>query len=432
MLIINEQTYSNSIAESKAVCQTTPALVAGQDDRGDPPGLGVAYKDLVAKSGTREKSSCGAWAIVSECESGQHHFAKKLVCGKEWCEICGKDDSAAHKRRQARLLPKVQQVKYLGYLVIEWPDYARHIGQRGICPDLDCGEYVAGWCYSKHDLRETTNTIINVLAGKRGAGGRGSKRVGGYFKRGLGRWHWFGDQCQGKYNPHFNVLVDSGYMPKPLLGKIKADLRAALNCPELIVHYSYFDKPGQMVQKARYITRSTFRDYAWNPYMARELHNFRNIRWWGSWKSEPAWALRQAEAEGGDLAGLEVVGNLQKGTCPDCGQPLKVLYHNHQGKPVQWSKAVDSVYLNIWDAKEISGSGYYRIPNVENNSYTFSPAELLRLGQIEAKARDKPSVHPFAVLIRKSRDELWRMTDTYKGLERMRRRRAEEEQAWWA
>lgn len=393
-------------------------------------GLGD-YKDLLAKSGTRYKSSCGAWAIVSECSSGEHHFAKKLLCGKEWCAVCGQDDSAAHKRRQARILPKIQQISKLGYLVIEFPDWARHIGERGICPDLDCGEYVAGWCYSKADLRETTNTIINVLAGKRGAGGRGSKRIGGYFKRGLGRWHWFGDKIPGKWNPHFNILVDSGYMSKPLLRKIKADLRAALNCP-VIVHYSYSDKPGQMVQKARYITRATFRDYAWNPYMARELFNLRNMRWWGSWKCEPAWELRQAEAEGGDLAGLTAVSKLQEGTCPDCGRPLKVLHHNRKtGKPVLWSRAVDSVYLDIWSAKEIAGSGYYWVPQVENNSYTLSPAELLRLEQIEARARNKPSMHPFAVLIRKSRDDLWHMTRTYKAMERMRRRRAEESKTLW-
>ena len=37
-------------------------------------------------------------------------------------------------------------------------------------------------------------------------------RVGGYFKRGVLRWHWFGDKVPGKWNPHANVVVDSGYI----------------------------------------------------------------------------------------------------------------------------------------------------------------------------------------------------------------------------
>ncbi|TET41946.1 MAG: hypothetical protein E3J60_03450 [Dehalococcoidia bacterium] len=376
--------------------------------KSEAEGLGLGdYKDLIAKSATPEKpiSPCGAWALISECESGDHHFGKRIYCGREWCEVCGEDNSASHKRRQARILPKIQQVKELGYLVIEWPDWARHIGERGLNPDQDQGDPVAGWCYSKADLQETTNMIIEVLAGRR-CGRRG--RVGGFFARGVGRWHWFGDQCQGKWNPHFNVLVESGYLSKPELEGIKASLRFALNCPELIVHYSYFDKPGQMVQKVRYITRATFRDYSWNPYMAQDLFNFRNIRWWGNWKGEPAWDLGQAKVEGEDIAGLEAVSKLQEGLCPDCGQPLKVLYHNHRtGQPVQWSRPVDSIYLDIWGAQEISGTGYYRIPRQGWHGYIFSPGELLKLEKLAVKARASPSVSPEARMAREHVNAYW-------------------------
>ena len=342
------------------------------------------YKDLLAKPATATKSACGAWAVVADCSSGKHHFAKKLVCGKEWCEVCGQDQSAAHKRRQARILPKLQQVSVLGYFVIEWPDIYRHIGERGFNPDLDGGEYIAGWCYSKADLRDTTNTIVNVLAGKR-CGRRG--RVGGYFKRGLCRWHWYGDELPGKWNPHLNVLVDGGHLELELLETIKSTLRSALACPGLIVHYSYFDKPGQMVQKARYLTRPTFQNYDWNPYMANELWNFRNMRWWGNWKGEPVWELSEAEKEGEDVAGLRAVSKLQEGICPDCGEPLKVLRTRHDKKgnevEVRWSRPVDGFYLDIWQATEIAGSGYYRIPHREWRGYSFSPGELLRLERLE-------------------------------------------------
>jgi len=384
------------------------------------------YRDSVANPATVKKTSCGAWAVVSECSSGKHHFAKKLVCGKEWCSVCGQDNSAAHKRRQARILPKLQQVSQLGYFVIEWPDVYRRVGQQGMDAD-PVG--VAGWCYSKADLRATTNTIVDTMAGER-CGRRG--RVSGYFARGLVRWHWYGEQLSGKWNPHLNVLVDfdslsaevrdsvqpyieayklelrsgpqtkkvlrelwgiecyekrkSGYMPRPLLDLVQGDLRSALNCPDLIVHYSYFDKPGQIVQKARYITKATFKDEGWDRYMADELYGFRNMRWWGNWKGEPVWELSQAEKEGEDVGGLEAVRSLQEGVCPDCGQPLKVLYHNRKtDKPVHWAKAVDSVYLLIWGAREIAGTGYYRIPHKEWAGHTFSPDELLRLEQIKAK-----------------------------------------------
>ena len=129
-------------------------------------------------------------------------------------------------------------------------------------------------------MRDTTNTIVDILAGKR-CGRRG--RVGGYFERGLVRWHWYGEKRPGKWNPHLNVLVDGGHLDKKVLKNIKAELRSTLNVPDLIVHYSYFDKPGQIVQKARYVTRATFTNESWNYYMANELYNFRNMRWWGKW-----------------------------------------------------------------------------------------------------------------------------------------------------
>ena len=408
--------------------------LAGGGD-GEPGAVERFYKDSIAKSATPE-SNCGGWAIVADCLSGVHHFAKRIFCGKEWCAVCGEDNSASHKRRQARLLPKAQQVRRLGYFVIEFPEWARYVGQGGLDPDLDGKDRVVGWCYSKDDLRETANIIVDVLAGKR-RGRRG--RVGGYFGRGLARWHWFGEKCPGKLNPHLNVLVDfdslsdevravvqsaieqrkadlkgskqtkkvrkelrsiecyergiSGYLPKPLLEKIQDDLRAALNIPDLIVHYSYFDKPGQIVQKVRYVTRATFRDYAWDPYLAEELYNFRNMRWWGVWKDDPVWELKQAELEGEDVEALEAVSSLQEGICPDCGQPLRVLYHNRRtGKAVQWSRPIDATYLDIWQAEEISGTGYYRIPHKEWTGYNFSPHELLRLESLERSARNRSVV----------------------------------------
>jgi len=346
------------------------------------PGVASLYKDLYAKVATPKKPACGKWVVVAQCSSGEHHFAKRLYCCKEWCPVCGENGSAVHKRRQARLLPKVQQLRQLGYLVIEWPEAYRHIGARGLYPDP---EDVGGWCYNKKDLRATTNTIVGVLAGKR-MGRRG--RVDGYFARGVLCWHWHGDKLPGKWNPHENVLVDGGHLEPERLEQIKADLRAALNCPDLIVHYSYCRTPGEMVQKVRYVTRATFRTYDWDPYMAEELWKFRNTRCWGKWDAEPVWELTQAEAEGEDIASLELVTRLQDGKCPDCGLPLQVTGHNDKtGKPVMWSRPVDSTYLLIWGAAQIADTGYYRIPHQEWGGYGLSPQTLLRLN--EMKRRDR-------------------------------------------
>ncbi len=46
-----------------------------------------------------------------------------------------------------------------------------------------------------------------------------------------------------------------------------------------------------------------------------------------------------------------------------------------------------AVYLDIWQAEEIAGSGYYRIPHREWTGYSFSPGEFLRLEELEQKHR---------------------------------------------
>jgi hypothetical protein len=235
-------------------------------------------------------------------------------------------------------------------------------------------------------------------------------RVGGYFKRGLVRWHWFGDKIPGKWNPHLNVLVDAAYIETQELEAIKAALREATNTPDLIVNYSYRQTPGEKFHSVEYITRATFTEYSWNPYMARALFNFRNMRWWGSWKGEPVWNLSQIEDS--DTTGLLEASKLQQGICPDCGQPLKTIGHRHNGQSVQWTRPVDTTWLTIWGAQEIGNTGYYRIPQSEWHGGVLSPAEFMRLEQLERKARNNSTVRYVAVLARaklkrKRSDDEW-------------------------
>jgi hypothetical protein len=372
--------------------ERTPEAVAVMEGARGKGGnsLASSQTNLVAPDDS-PKHICGTYALISECSAG-HMFAKRIYCGKEWCPVCGKKRSAAHNRRIARILPKAMQIRIMGYFVIEFPDALRHVGYHGVSGLDD----VEGWCNSKDDLQDTAKRIVDVLAGKR-MGNHG--RVGGFFKRGLLRWHWFGDEKPGKYNPHANVLVDAGFIPAEKLEEIKQALREALNVPDLIVHYSFVDTPGQMFQKIEYITRATFLKYEWSPYMAAQLFNFRNQRWWGDWKQEPVWGVDALDKT--DVDGLLAVGKLQGGHCPDCGCDLKTLYHAHDGHEVKWSKPIDSTWLTVWNAEEIAGTGYYRIPVGDWNGNSISPGEFIRLQELEREAKEKPSVWTVAVLARK-------------------------------
>lgn len=323
-----------------------------------------AYKDYSAKSitdpGAAGKWACGSHFVRADCSTGLHHFGKKLFCGGEWCSVCGEDGSPVHKRRIARWLPKVQQLTEAGYGVVEWPkDY--RLGLR-----------------SKEALRRAADTVVDVLAGKHTRSGR----AGGLFSRGLMRWHWFNDDRPGYradvFNPHINFLVDGGRLSRSELAELKADLRAATGCSSLIVNYHYGRSPGWIMHKVRYITRPTFKKKSWDEAFAAELYNFRNIRWWGKWDSQPVWNLQEAEAEGEDIAGLEAVVKLQAYTCPDCGAPLQVrglksklnkktgvrdiVYQGEEPCFRYWSNPLPSLLLDASGAVEIGGAGYYRLP----------------------------------------------------------------------
>jgi len=324
-----------------------------------------AYKDYSAKSITHpirepEKWVCGSHFLRADCSTGLHHFGKKLFCGGEWCPVCGEDGSSVHKRRIARWIPKVQQLAEAGYIVVEWPKDYRPGMQR------------------KEGLRRAADTILDVLAGEHTRNGRAE----GFFSRGLMRWHWFNDDRPGYradvFNPHINFLVEGGRLSRGDLAAMKAELRAASGCPSLIVNYHYGRSPGWIMHKVRYITRATFKNRSWDEAFAAELYNFRNIRWWGKWQSQPVWTLQEAEAEGEDVAGLEAVVKLQSHTCPDCGAPLQprglksrlnrktgehdVVYEGGEPCLRYWSRPLPSLLLDASGAVEIGGAGYYRLP----------------------------------------------------------------------
>jgi len=273
-------------------------------------------------------------------------------------------DSAAHKRRIGRKLPKVRQLAAVGGLTIEFP-YSRRPGLR-----------------TKKAWRDAVEVGGNVLFGKRT---KNVRRVSGYFDRGFQDWHWFNDERPGYrpdvFNPHMNFIVDyPGALEPEQLASLKEDLREAFDCPDLIVHYGYATKPGQIYHMLRYNTRATFLKKEWDEPLAAELYGFRQSRSWGKWDDAPVWNLKEAEAAGEDISGLEFVSKLYEHVCPDCGEPLAVRdfrtkLNKKTGErefvlnkatglpiPVYWSKPLPSILLEASGALEVSGTELYRIP----------------------------------------------------------------------
>ncbi|GAH77133.1 unnamed protein product, partial [marine sediment metagenome] len=201
---------------------------------------------------------CPGYFLIGHCETG-HRFAKEIYCFHEWCPQCGAKWSEAHQRKFSRWLPKVLQMKQLGYFVVEWPLASRFKLR------------------SKAALGDSGRMIKQVLSGeweierRRQRGERISRQReedirGGWFPRGLRRWHYFGDLVkelgegmksltwvdaesssdgQGdRYNPHLNVLVSYGFITRSKFRRLKRALRAALQEPDLIVHYGYTKEPS--------------------------------------------------------------------------------------------------------------------------------------------------------------------------------------------
>jgi rRNA maturation protein Nop10 len=259
-----------------------------------------------------------AWFVPGEDTTG-HRFVKEVVCGKEWCPVCGADGSTAHNRRFARWLPKIQQMKTIGYFVFTIPEELRAkyrtkkaLGQLG------------------HDTQELLKSY-------------------GY-RRGLRRYHWFGDKST-KWHPHLNIMVDGGFISPQELEVIKTAYANILGVNMADVNYHYRTTPGQMVHTLKYVTRATFKNCEWDGEMTMELYNFRNNVAWGKWDDSPAWSLEDLHGKARkDVAGLDVhaIESLGSGVCPECGEPIK------------WGHAMPMGLLDMVE-KQSLGAGYWRI-----------------------------------------------------------------------
>lgn len=303
------------------------------------------------------------WAEHEDDCDCKARYAKELVCNKEWCEICGDDDSIAHNRRFLRWLTKIRQFKTMGYFVFTLPEEIR-------------GRY-----RTKKDLARWGHDVQEIL-----------KNHG--YDRGLRRLHYFGDKSS-KWHPHLNILVESGFIDGKALDSIKTEYAELLQVPIADVFYEYRKSPGEMVHTLKYVTRATFRNYEWDEEMALELHGFRNMVVWGrpdridketgeilenEWRdragdlsdSDAVWSVEDLDQEDQEILDeidVKAVQSIGSGICPECGRELK------------WSDALPSVLLKEV-VKTPLGVGYYRL---EDKNARAGPGRPLNYEKISEK-----------------------------------------------
>lgn len=266
------------------------------------------FEEIARVKGSEDgKYLCGSWALVGRCACGRT-YAKRLVCGREWCPDC-REVSAG--RRLARWLPKAQQMDCIGYMVITFP--------RGSRPR------------SKEGLRRLRRKIV-----------RGLKYLG--FKRGLSRWHYFGESGE-EWHPHLNLLLDHGHLSPVLLSKIKSMVARASGCSMCVVNYRYSRLVGKKMHMLKYVCRPTFLEKSWDPQMAWELYRFNNNHSWGVWAGTPVWGLESGSSSSRRAQSVAL------GICSDCGGDIRWW----GGK----DKVVPTCLLGLWGFVDIGG-GFYK------------------------------------------------------------------------
>ncbi len=262
---------------------------------------GKKHFEAIFKAG--KLTACSPGFITGHCKTDHgHKFMRSLQCGREYCPDCGRDGSPIHSRRINRWMPKVKTMQSVGYLVITVPPACRLA------------------FHSKAVLSDFRMLLRKKLV-----------RMG--YKRGLMRWHYYGDcsSCNGKgcaacnntgagkkWHPHLNVLIEASWMDLKDMTEIKAWAQQYFNrhskgAPAPVnMHYSFAANENEAVNRVKYITRSTFRIY--NAATAKMLYKYNSTSCWGKWKMK----ISAEEA-------------LDNNCCPLCK-------FNEKESPVKWFK----------------------------------------------------------------------------------------------
>jgi len=290
------------------------------------------------------QNSCGQWAKVGICQNCGKRYVKILYCGKEWCWNC---QEKLHKRRQARLLPKVYTMERAGYFVFTIPEEHREF----------------------YKEKENLSKLRSYLRDK--------------FHRtfldlkAITRWHWFGDKNLTKYNPHLNILVaDIQRLDRAVLRMLKEDYKRyleretgiSLSDKKIDVYYQFLTDQVEILHKVKYITRPTFLVY--QKELAQKLKGYRNGTVWGRFEElDPEVMERLAIWKESHCENKDALF-LANSLCPHCL------------KSISWTEGLYSSGIASY-GEEIA-EGYYSL----NFWPRAGPVKLPERWEIH-KARDK-------------------------------------------
>jgi len=249
---------------------------------------------------------CASGFMKGECTNG-HHFAKAMLCGKEFCTHCGDNWSWIHQRKYWRWVPKFKVFDSVGYMVITIPKEVR---------------------YQFYDRKRLQQFRVYIHAMM--------KREG--FSKGLSRWHWCGED--GKtWHPHINLLFGAGHLPKEKLIRLRELITARLSflCNKsidtIVLNYRYSTERGKKYHWLKYVTRATFRTFDHDIY--RTTKGFHNNTPWGKWEKPK---------------GSNDIAKLESSICPICDSPIKWSGFSGELDMWDWHKLKAGYY--VWNYKE--------------------------------------------------------------------------------
>jgi|LGVE01.1.fsa_nt_gb hypothetical protein len=316
----------------------------------------------------RSLFNCGHIYIKGICKSCGKQYLKKLYCNQEFCQH--KDcQKAVQKRRIARNWGRfVQLGKKVGYFVFTIPKECRE--------KLNFENFKEKFRLMRTKLRYK---LKQVLGNDLKAIGRihqfnddwfGCDLKSGYFckhrkiskKTGKRICSDFFDYCPYKhtlvneYYPHYNLLINQGFINKDDLNFIRFSWTQILNeifacnINEAVVLYEYSKISAQKVHWLKYVLRNTFIRLEGHEKLATWLFKFRNAISWGKFHKDLV-LIKKMSIE---MYGKEIEKDkdillllLEQGICIFC-----------YGK-IQWYKEFEkNAYIVENDYNEIS-CGYY-------------------------------------------------------------------------
>ena len=292
---INNYSYISNYPECKAKTYSTPPLRskrlrAKKSEAGAEPVdkktfhvhnlnlFELKLKKMNEPLPVNDQYNCAVGFRMGKTASGT--FFKQIVCGKEFCQTCGSDYSISHVRRIVRVLPKVMQLKNVGYMVITIPSDLREKFKSKIVLN-DFRSFI------KRKLKRGYSQLITV-------NGKNHYQQRCQVERAFMRWHWCGSDGS-TYKPHLNILIDKTYLDNFFLSLMKRDVSNWLKTyfkleynPLENVYYGYSSNTSLQGQRKvkhwiNYITRSTATNLS-DLDSLETIHGYRNISYIGKFE----------------------------------------------------------------------------------------------------------------------------------------------------